>query len=479
MKILLAQQVKLGLMLALVLLFINSLVSYRNIRRLIENERWVTHSHQVLTELEETLSTLKDAETGQRGYLLTGNETYLQPYKSAIAHILTSINSLRKLTADNSNYEQPIYILQEATTAKLAELKQTIQLRQEQGFDAAVEVVRTNRGKQFMDNIRQQIVDIKASENILLQQRTKDSQASIQQTLLTFSLATAVNLALLGLVYYLFRRNQLQTEQQTATLEKRVSERTQELQIANEDLEAFSYSISHDLQAPLRAMHGFSEALLEDYGDSLEESDSLEEIGKEYARRILLSALRLEDLISDLLAYSHLNRSELSLKVINLTEIVLQVMKEIQPQIEEKQAEIEIQSPLPQVLGHHQTLVQAIINLLLNAMKFVKIGARPQIQVSAETGKNSVRLWIADNGIGIAPQHQKRIFQVFERLHGQETYSGTGIGLAIVRKGIERMQGQVGVESQLAEGSKFWIELRSPNDGSTDSIGTHNIASRT
>ncbi|BAY45419.1 multi-sensor signal transduction histidine kinase [Scytonema sp. HK-05] len=463
----LAQQVKVGLVLALVLLFINALVSYRNIRRLIENQRSVSHTHQVLAQLEETLSTLKDAETGQRGYLLTGDENYLRPYQQAIAQISTSIDSLRKLTADNPKYEQPLYILQQTITAKLAELEVTIKLRRKQGFDAAVAVVRTNRGKQIMDNIRQQIAEMKALENNLLQQRAKESQASIQQTLLTFSLATGVNLALLALVYYLFRRNQLQSEQEKATLEKRVFERTQKLQAANDDLEAFGYTVSHDLQAPLRAMHGFAEALLEDYGDVVDE------LGKEYARRIILSALRLEDLIQDLLAYSHLSRSELSLKAIDLTQLMSDIINEIKPEIEEKKAEIQIQSPLPQVIGHRPTLVQVITNLLSNAMKFVKVGVRPQIQVWAETHDNWVRLWVADNGIGIAPEHQKRIFQVFERLHGQETYSGTGIGLAIVRKSVERMDGQVGLESQSGEGSRFWIELRSADDGNT-----HNIASR-
>ncbi|MEI2578202.1 sensor histidine kinase [Scytonema sp. PRP1] len=463
----LAQQVKVGLVLALVLLFINSLVSYRNIRRLIENQRWVTHTHQVLTELERTLSTLKDAETGQRGYLLTGNEIYLQPYQRAIAQISTSIDSLTKLTADNPNYEQPLYILQQRITAKLAELEQTIKLRREQGFDAAVRVVRTNSGKQLMDNIRQQIAEMKAVEYSLLQQRAKESQASIQQTLLTFSLATGVNLALLALVYYLFRRNHLQSEEEKATLEKRVFERTQKLQAANDDLEAFGYTVSHDLQAPLRAMHGFAEALLEDYGDVVDE------LGKEYARRIILSAMRLEDLIQDLLAYSHLNRAELSLKAIDLTQLMSDLMNEIQPEIKQKKAEIKIQSPLPQVIGHRPTLVQVITNLLLNAMKFVQTSVPAQVQVFAERHDDWVRLWVVDNGIGIAPEHQERIFRVFERLHGQETYPGTGIGLAIVRKGVERMQGQVGVESQLGQGSRFWIDLRSPDDSST-----HNIASR-
>lgn len=466
MRRLLAQQVRFGLILALLLLFINALISYRNIRRLIENQLWVSHSHLVMTILEQTISDLKDAETGQRGYLLTGDENYLQPYLQSLSQISISINSLKKLTADNANYEQPIYILQQTSTTKLVELQQTIKLRREQGFESAMAVVRTNRGKQIMDNIRQQIADIKAQENKLLDKRGKDSQESIQQTLLTFSLATGVNLALLGLVYSLFRRTQLQSEREKATLEKRVLERTQKLQAANEDLEAFAYTVSHDLQSPLRAMHGFAEALLEDYGDVFEE------LGKEYARRIIISALRLEDLIQNLLAYSHLSRAELSLKVINLTDLMSDVIHTIQSDIEEKHAEIQIQSQIPEVLGHRPTLVQVMTNLLINAMKFVQPGVKPQIQVCAERHDDWVRLWVADNGIGIAPEHQKRIFQVFERLHGQETYSGTGIGLAIVRKSVERMNGQVGLESQLGQGSKFWIELRSAHDDTTDNIAS-------
>ncbi|ARV62462.1 hypothetical protein BZZ01_30950 [Nostocales cyanobacterium HT-58-2] len=456
----LAQQIQLGLVTTLVLLLVNALVSYRNIQKLSDNERQVSQSHQVIAELKETLSTLKDAETGQRGYLITGKENYLQPYERAIAQITRLIGSLKKLTADNPKQQQQILTLEQAVTNKLAELQQTINIRREQGFGAAQQIVNTNRGKEIMDNIRQQIADMEDFEHRLLQQRSRESQASTQRTIVTLSIATVVNLALLALVYYLFRRNQLQSQQENEILERGVTERTQQLQEANNELEAFGYSVSHDLQAPLRAMHGFAEALLEDYGDLLDE------LGKEYARRIIASALRLENLIQDLLAYSRLSRTELPLKSIDLTLVISEVIREIQPEIEQKQAEIKIDSPLPQVLAHHPTLVQVATNLVENAIKFVKVGVQPQVRVWAEKYNNWVRLWVADNGIGIASEHQKRIFQVFERLHGQETYPGTGIGLAIVRKGVERMEGRVGVESQLGQGSRFWIELRSP-DGST------------
>jgi signal transduction histidine kinase len=146
--------------------------------------------------------------------------------------------------------------------------------------------------------------------------------------------------------------------------------------------------------------------------------------------------------------------------VIDLTSIMSEVMTQIEADLKQTQAQVNIQSPLPEVIGHRPTLVQVIANLLINAMKFVENGVQPQITVWAEMRGECVRLWVEDNGIGISPEHQKRIFRVFERLHGMETYPGTGIGLAIVRKGIDRMGGSVGVESQLGQGSRFWIELR-------------------
>jgi signal transduction histidine kinase len=134
-------------------------------------------------------------------------------------------------------------------------------------------------------------------------------------------------------------------------------------------------------------------------------------------------------------------------------------MSQIEADLKQQQAVVTIRSVLPKVMAHHGTLVQVLTNLLSNAIKFVE-NAQPQVQIWVETHDDWVQLWIADNGIGIALEHQQRIFRVFERLHGIETYAGTGIGLAIVQKGIERMGGQVGIESELGKGSRFWIKLR-------------------
>lgn len=238
------------------------------------------------------------------------------------------------------------------------------------------------------------------------------------------------------------------------TLEQKVQERTIELQETNQELEAFTYSVSHDLRAPLRSIQGLARIFLKDYVKQLDEK------GQNYAQRINIAAARLDTLIQDLLAYSRLTRAEFRLQPLHLTAAVEESLMQLETIVQERQAQITVQKPLPIVLGHRATLVQILSNLLSNAIKFVEADVKPQITVWAESREGRVRLWIADNGIGIALQHQQRIFRIFERLHGVEVYPGTGVGLAIAYKGIERLGGQMGVESDVGQGSRFWIELQ-------------------
>jgi signal transduction histidine kinase len=237
-------------------------------------------------------------------------------------------------------------------------------------------------------------------------------------------------------------------------LEEQVRERTAKLEERNDELEAFGYSISHDLRAPLRAMQGFSQALLEDCGDRLDA------MGREYAERIVAGARRMDELIRDLLAYSRVSRAELQLVRVPLTPVAQSALAELSGALRARNASVHVDEPLPAVLGHPATLSQVLTNLLGNGLKFVPPGRTPELRLHAERRNGLVRVWVEDNGIGIAPEHQARIFRVFERLHSTDDYPGTGIGLAIVRKAVERMGGQVGVESRLGHGSRFWVELQ-------------------
>ena len=247
--------------------------------------------------------------------------------------------------------------------------------------------------------------------------------------------------------------------EQQQHLEELVAARTAELREVNAELEAFASTVSHDLRAPLRAVEGFSTALVEDYGERLDAE------GRDYALSITRAARRMDTLIRDLLAYSRVGRTAMALVPVELGHVVRESFMQLAAIVQDSGAAIAIEDELPVVLAHHPVLVQAVTNLLSNAIKFVAPGERPRVRVRAERRGETVRLWVEDEGIGIAAESQERIFTAFERLHPADHYPGTGIGLAVVRRGIERMGGQVGVESEPGRGSRFWIELPAADAG--------------
>ncbi len=237
-------------------------------------------------------------------------------------------------------------------------------------------------------------------------------------------------------------------------LERRIEVRTVELKDKNQELEGFAHSVSHDLRAPLRAMEGFAAALAEDYHDQLGTN------GLEFVQHIRESANRMDELVHDLLSYSQLGKTELGLGAIELDGVARKALVQLEAIIKERNAEIEVGDDLLTVSAHRTTLVQIIANLVANSIKFTTESVQPKIRISSERRENGqVRLSIRDNGIGIAKEDQQRIFMVFERLHGVESYPGTGIGLAIVARGCERLGGRCGVISKPGTGSEFWIEF--------------------
>ena len=236
-------------------------------------------------------------------------------------------------------------------------------------------------------------------------------------------------------------------------LQEAVAERSDELTATNKQLEAFVYSIAHDLRAPLRSMEGFATMLLEEGGATLSER------AQDYAGRISKSAQFMDQLLQDLLAFSQIGQQQLELSSVNLERLVQQTLSHLEKEIAETRARVEAVPPWPAVRAQEQILGQVFNNLITNALKFVAPGAHPKVRLSATETAEWVRVWVEDNGIGVAPEYHEQLFRIFTRLHGEE-YPGTGIGLAIVQKGVERMGGRVGVESTPGQGSRFWVELQ-------------------
>jgi len=241
-------------------------------------------------------------------------------------------------------------------------------------------------------------------------------------------------------------------------LEQRVTERTAELDESNRELDAFAYSVAHDLRAPLRAMHGFADAVLEDYGQKLDDA------GLDYLNRIIKGAKSMDILIQDLLAYSRVGRTKMDLERVPLAELVQETLTELHQEIAASSAEVESAVPPLTVLAHRVTLKQVLLNLVSNALKFVAPGKKPQVRIWAVSRQGMVEICVRDKGIGIAPEHRERIFNVFERLHGAEAYPGTGIGLSIVKKGLARMHGEISVESD-GSGTTFHARLKEYRNG--------------
>lgn len=253
------------------------------------------------------------------------------------------------------------------------------------------------------------------------------------------------------------QRAQHELAKMNQELENRVEARTAQLNKAVAQMQEFSYTISHDLRGPVRAMQGYANAMLEDY------SDRLDEQGREYLKRIVRGSDRMDQLIRDVLIYSRLAQADVKTDFVSLDELVQDIVDQY-PDLHAGDVEIIIRKPLLPVEGHHSSMTQAVSNLLSNARKFVAPGVTPRIEIWTEKRGNNVRLWVKDNGIGVMPMFQSRLFGMFERLHENEEYEGTGIGLAIVRKAVEKMGGTTGMESDGVNGSSFWIELPRPSN---------------
>jgi signal transduction histidine kinase len=449
---------------SIILVSLNILFYWSFIKQKESTQR-VAESRLILQKLESILSTAKDAETGQRGYLLTGQEAYLEPYNSAVTTIKPQIEELKQLTQANPNQQKQFTTLEFLVTQKLTELQKTIDLKNTQGLDSAKTVILTHHGKKTMDQIRNIIREIQEDSNEQLQTWFRTREETVNRGHLTFSVGLFLNLMAFYLVYCAIveetrerRQAEASLKQLNEELEDRVYRRTAQLKEANanlmysnRELEQFAYVASHDLQEPLRAVNSYAQLLARKYQNNLDAK------ADKYLGYIMEGATRMQQLINDLLEFSRVGTQAKALQSTACEQVLNHVLKNLQIAIAEHQARV-THDPLPIIMGDEIQLIQLFQNFIGNALKFRR-KEPPHVHISAVQRGDEWLFSVRDNGIGMESEYFERIFVIFQRLHSRQEYPGTGIGLAICKKIVERHGGQIWVESTLDVGTTFYFTI--------------------
>jgi len=451
----------------LVVLLANSIVLYGALRKLIANDHQVRHTYQVLIELDATLSNLQDAETGQRGYLLTGQKDYLTPYHSGISSIDQHLNTLKQLTADSPEEHQSVVILSEKAGIRLVRLSEGINALNESGFESARQVILSNAGKQMMDDIRQDIASMRSYESELLLQRAAESRASVLQAELTLLVISILALVMLMIFYYQVRKSiseraQLLLEEQTAHAAAEKAHRTEqvaraEAERANRLKDEFLATVSHELRTPLTSLLGWSRMLRSGKLDEQTTQRALETIER--------NAQSQAQLVEDLLDGSRIITGKLRLAVRSMEplKVIEGVLDTVRPAAEGKQIRITtvLDPSAGPVSGDPERLQQVVWNLLANAIKFTPKGG--QIQVRLERVNSHVEIIVSDSGQGISPEFLPFVFDRFRQANSSTSRSigGLGLGLAIARHLVEMHGGSIHVDSP-GEGLGATFTVRLP-----------------
>jgi signal transduction histidine kinase/ActR/RegA family two-component response regulator len=452
-----------GFGLALVILVAVSVDSYQNLLSFRRSASAVEHTFEVKNAIGDLFSRLQDAETAQRGYLITGDNQYLAPYQAALKAIEPDLQKLRDLTRDNIRQQQQLDQLQPIIDAKLTELQQTVALRQVQQTDAALQILKTGQGKRLMDQIRQSVAAMQAEENRLLTQRSAVSQADAQSTTWIIVLGSLlasglVALAALVLNRDLQERNQMADELRllNETLEVRVSDRTKELENADRLKDEFLSVISHELRTPLHAILGWTRLLQTGNLAETKITHGLEVIER--------NAKSQAQLIEDLLDVSRIITGKLRLAVrpISLIPVIEAAIDTVRPAAEARSIQIQslFDPNADRVSGDPERLQQVIWNLVSNAIKFTPKGGR--IQVRLERINSHIEIIVSDTGKGISAEFLPYLFNRFSQEDGSSTRSqgGLGLGLSIVRNIIELHGGSVQATSPgEGQGTTFVVSL--------------------
>jgi len=455
------KQVLAGFIIALLVIFSIGVVAIKNSNNLRDSSDLVLHTLEVLQNTEEIFSLVKDAESGARGYGLTGDTLILQQFNEAKTEIPSAIQALQQLTADSPVQQKNIAALKLLIDEKLEFNSNTVKLRGEKGLQAAVEQVENLRGKNIMDAIRVQIAKIKTVENELLKERLdKEIKNADSSRIITITFII-LQFGLMIFIYYILSRDITDRKRAVIALnekvedllraEEKIEKTLEDLARSNKELEQFAYVASHDLQEPLRAIAGYVQLIERKYSDRL----NAEALG--YIEHSVAGVERMKVLINALLSFSRVGSMGKPFEQVDLNMVFDSVLFGMKAKIDVSGAKI-TRDTLPLIMGDDTQMAQLFQNLIVNAIKF-KSENNSVIHAGVKDNGSEYLLWVKDNGIGMEKQYFEKIFVIFQRLHTRKEYPGTGIGLSICMKIVARHHGKLWVESEQGKGSTFYFTI--------------------
>ncbi len=460
---------------AILVVALNALFAFHTVRVLLDSEDWVQHTWQVIYQVELIMSSAKDAETGTRGYLITGDDKYLEPAVVARQQLPGELDTFDRLTRDNATQKPRVVEMRAVMEERLATLQRGLDLRRESGnLDAVRPMVTTGTGKAQMDHLRRIADDMETEERRLLVIRVGQAKTNSRLAVFSIALASGLDFLLIVLMFRYFAQERrlriatedvaerlavahAETEQQAdevrllnATLEERVKQRTAELEATNRELEAFSYSVSHDLRSPLRTIDGFSLALEEDYAGLVDAT------GVDYIRRVRNGVQRMGQLIDALLQLSRITRAEINREDVDVTAIARLVAGNLAEENTGTAVAFRVEDGMT-ATADPKLLQVAFENLMGNAVKFSSKVEAPAVEVGWDQAQEA--FFVKDNGAGFDMYYAEKLFNAFNRLHGDKDFKGSGIGLATVARVIRRHHGRIWADSKVDEGATFWFTL--------------------